>query len=823
MRKQSFSFLLFIIISAISVVGSMASAEKEGILSKLLAPGPLIKGHQDLEDKDCLKCHDAGKGVPDEKCLECHKPIKTFVTQKKGFHGLTTQTCRECHADHKGRNFDSIAFNKDKFDHGKLTGYFLEGKHAEIDCIKCHKEKLGPKSVRPGDIRYIGKASSCISCHRKDDVHFFKGDFAKKDCNACHTLKTWKDNIKFDHDKDTKFKLVGKHRELKCNDCHLADKKKNIFRYQWPQLKTAQCLSCHENVHKKTLSQRFSSGKCTTCHSENSWKIQDFNHQVTGYKLGGRHAELKCTECHKQTSSVLKETTTKNYKWVGLKSQCLTCHDDFHRFGKIKNPHFGSLNNCSACHTDKVWKPSINFDHNIHTRYVIDGAHLELKCKDCHFNKVTKQPIYKYPALVEKNCENCHKNIHIGVFSKELLKKKCTDCHTTDSWNTLKNGKGFDHNKTRFALTGAHVIAKCADCHGPSGKQVFKFKSPQVKFCIDCHKNIHINQFSKTFSAQACTACHDTKTFTERLPFDHNQTKYKLTGAHAKLKCQECHTPAAPPPVPIEWPNISKKENPHSLRLAKFLFPEEGKKQCMTCHEDYHMGQLSTHCIDCHNDKAWKPVSFNHDLQSTFPLKFKHAEVKCSECHKNTNQFVLYKGARRPVVRFKPISNQCIDCHKDPHKGSLGPRCQECHIEKNWKMTREFHKNFTLTGVHYSLACAECHKEGRKLAGMSQQCYTCHQKDDVHSGTLPDCKECHTQQFWELSRFKHSLTRFPLRGAHRTLDCMECHKNGAYKGLNPQCVACHLADYNANPRPEHNGNLDCAECHRNQFSFGNAR
>lgn len=645
---------------------------------------------------------------------------------------------------------------------------------------------------------------------------------SKKDCNACHTLKTWKDNIKFDHGRDTKYKLQGKHTELKCNDCHLADKNKKVFRYKWPQLKTAKCLSCHEDAHKTNLSKRFSGGNCTTCHTQETWKIQNFDHGVTGYKLGGRHAELKCSECHKQPAALLKSETKKNYKWRGLKSQCLTCHEDYHLFGKIKKPHFGLLNNCSSCHTDKAWKPAKNFNHDTDTRYRLDGAHLELNCKDCHVSKTSKRSIYKFPKLEQKTCETCHKNVHIGVFSKKLLSQKCTDCHVTDSWNTLKTGKGFDHNKTRFPLTGSHRTAKCADCHGPTGKQIFKFKSAQAKFCIDCHQNVHIDQFSKTFSAQSCTTCHDTKTFKNRLPFDHNKTRYKLTGAHEKLKCQECHQPQSRIES-IQWPNINKKESPRRLQPGKYLFPEVSKKQCLTCHEDYHQGQLDSRCTQCHTEKAWKPYSFDHNTQSTFPLKFKHAEAKCSECHKYGKQTISYKGAQRRVVQFKPLSNQCGDCHKDPHKGNLGPRCQECHIEKDWKVTRTFHKNFTLTGVHYTLACAECHKDGRKLAGMSQQCYTCHQKDDVHSGTLPNCKECHTQHLWELSRFKHSLTRFPLRGAHRTLDCMECHKNGVYNGLNSQCVSCHLADYNANPIPEHNGNLDCAQCHHNQFNFGNVQ
>jgi nitrate/TMAO reductase-like tetraheme cytochrome c subunit len=141
--------------------------------------------------------------------------------------------------------------------------------------------------------------------------------------------------------------------------------------------------------------------------------------------------------------------------------------------------------------------------------------------------------------------------------------------------------------------------------------------------------------------------------------------------------------------------------------------------------------------------------------------------------------------------------------HFVPYKGNFGKTCQECHTEKNWRSTKDFHKNFTLSGLHYTLECSECHKDGKKLAGLSQQCIACHQKDDVHNGSQPNCKNCHTQHFWEVTSFRHSLTKFPLRGAHRVIECTDCHNNGIYKGLSSSCVSCHLTDFNANPAIQH--------------------
>ena len=98
--------ILFLIGLASGVAFDAARAESsgEGLIISLLAPGPLMEGHKEWEHGGCLKCHDAGKGVPDGKCLDCHKEIKKSIDRKTGFHALAKGTCISCHSDHKGRN-----------------------------------------------------------------------------------------------------------------------------------------------------------------------------------------------------------------------------------------------------------------------------------------------------------------------------------------------------------------------------------------------------------------------------------------------------------------------------------------------------------------------------------------------------------------------------------------------------------------------------------------------------------------------------------------------------------------------------------------------
>jgi hypothetical protein len=802
-------------------------AEDEGIMNRLFAPGPLQLGHAQLEGTDCLKCHSSGKGVPDSKCLDCHKPIKAAVDAHLGYHGTMKGACIKCHSDHKGRDYDSTAFDFKTFDH-KLTGYPLVGKHADLKCSECHKETRGNKKLRPNQPVFLGaNASSCKTCHAKDDVHFFKGDYAKKDCNACHALEKWKTGIKFDHTKDGHYKIEGTHEKLTCNECHNPEKKgKAGSIYQWPDLKAQKCLSCHENYHKSALSPKFQGGNCTQCHSQTEWKIPHFDHGITKYSLRGKHAEITCSECHTKTlpAPAKKDRMGRAYgkfiEWKGLKAACLSCHKDYHRFGNYKSPMHLKPAQCLSCHDESSWAEVHDFSHNASTRFKIDGEHKKMKCSECHL-EVDKKPIppprpgvYVWPQLMTKTCEACHKSPHIGKFPKAMLAKRCTECHVTDGWKVIRNnGKNFDHAATRFPLTGKHVGISCTSCHIKNKVEVYKWTTTDKGFCIVCHENVHTRQFDNNLNAQSCGECHSTKNFTERFKFDHNQTRYPLKGAHAKVECSTCHTPTN-----MLFPVKS------GHRMNKYLFPNLEKDSCLACHQDTHRGQLSKNCLQCHNESQWKPFRFDHQTQSKYPLNGKHKELRCDQCHKSDKNNTVQDFSKvYPLVHFKPIGTQCLNCHKDPHNGHFGSSCSSCHAEQTWKVTKDFHRNFTLTGVHFTLQCTECHGQGKMLSGLSQECMVCHKKDDVHSGTLPVCSTCHLQSMWENNKFRHSLTNFPLKGAHRTLQCQSCHANGTYQGLSSECVACHLKDALTATSPAHSpiGNFtNCTQCHHgNSFAW----
>jgi hypothetical protein len=67
---------------------------------------------------------------------------------------------------------------------------------------------------------------------------------------------------------------------------------------------------------------------------------------------------------------------------------------------------------------------------------------------------------------------------------------------------------------------------------------------------------------------------------------------------------------------------------------------------------------------------------------------------------------------------------------------------------------------------------------------------------------------------------RHSQTRFPLVGGHRTAACRACHTNqerNEYAGVPTDCYSCHRVDFEATLAPAHaqaGFGTDCVACHK---------
>lgn len=518
-------------------------------LESVLAPGKLAAAHAKYEG-DCDKCHlKFDRKAQDRLCMDCHKEVRQDLSAKLGMHGLMKpQTCRSCHTDHKGAGAHIAAFDKNSFDH-RGTNYLLKGAHQKTDCAKCHlpasKEKgyriaqrecsachkkddvhkgsLGAKCADchteanwkeakldhdktdfplegkhadvkckdcHKDTKYQDTPKTCNECHRKDDKH--KGKYTEK-CEKCHDAKSWKKPT-FDHNRDTKYDLLGKHRGPKCDACHTTG-------YVYRDKLSNVCNDCHrkDDKHKETLGT-----DCAKCHTERDWKEPPrFSHDKTDFPLTGKHAKVQCKDCH--TSAVFNHAP----------KACIGCHakDDTHK---------GTLGEaCADCHNDLDWKKS-SFNHD-KTRFALLGKHAKAKCDACHKAAAGRTPQYKDAP---KDCWGCHQrdDKHEGQEGKA-----CGSCHDEKAW---KPAPRFDHGLARFPLLGKHGPVDCKKCH-----ETPRYKDAKTA-CVACHAK---DDAHKKKLGPDCGQCHNAQNWKSWV-YDHDKrTRFALDGAHKKVGCEACH------------------------------------------------------------------------------------------------------------------------------------------------------------------------------------------------------------------------------------------------------------------------------------------
>ncbi len=518
---------------------------------------------------------------------------------------------------------------------------------------------------------------------------------------------------------------------------------------------TKLCLDCHREVTKDVAQKQGYHGRfkeereCRECHTEHKGRReniapitgQTFNHEQTDFPLKGAHADAKKAEC--------KACHKPKVKYRDTPADCYACH-------KKDDKHKGSVGPaCADCHTERNWKET-RFDHS-KTRFLLRGKHADVKCVDCHADER-----YKNTPM---DCYACHKkdDYHKGVFGP-----KCETCHGERDWKT----SSFNHDKdTTYPLKGKHTKTKCESCHKvPVGKE----KTPAA--CYACHKK---DDKHKGNYGEKCENCHIEKDW-KSIPFDHDRdTKYPLKGKHKTTKCESCHKGR--------------------------LYKDKTPTTCYACHkkDDKHKGNYGEKCENCHIEKDWKSIPFDHDRDTKYPLLGKHKPLKCESCHKGH----LYK---------EKLKTTCYACHEndDKHKGQEGTKCEECHNERSWKETKFDHDitRFPLLGKHAKVECKKCHLTAA-FKDAKSDCVACHEKEDVHKRRLGlQCEDCHNARDWKIWDFDHDTrTHFKLDGGHKELDCYACHRSPMGKKVKASdaCVSCHKKD------DKHEGSFgpSCERCH----------
>ncbi len=646
-------------------------------LTGFVSPGELAEPHAKLEGLTrCLECHAAG-GVSATKCMGCHEKVEQQVASFRGFHGRLGENCEGCHPDHRGREFEMIQIDTERFAHQR-TGFKLEGAHDSLACEDCHEEEG----------TWSGIEQACGSCH--EEIHGAKA--SKRDllprCESCHTVVDWKalplPTSTFDHgDKeDADFHLVGAHQSVPCADCH------EDLRFVPTQ--ADKCTDCHDDPHHTPFS-----GTCESCHDVvEDWRVPGFHHDQTDYPLEGQHRDASCRGCHgKSTTAPLPF------------GACTDCHED---------PHLQQFEprTCDDCHTVEVASFALpGFDHD-KTDYPLLGEHQDVDCVGCH----GESPEARYVDLPAEDCVACHQedDPHNGKFDPQT----CSSCHSELGWGVEE----FDHDLTDYPLRGAHEPLDCKACHEEDQWSGLSYGS-----CAECHRKgmPHKDEMSDA----SCQECHVVDTW-ESVSFDHGTTDFPLDGAHVQIACLDCHQEATfttekttceachGPDEPArhfdgaceqchttsDWRELAATANIHDatgflLRGSHSLLqcaechdersdtmnlPAMQNGECVSCHaaDEPHRNLLGDRCDDCHNSYDWMNTRWRHS-QVGWALRGNHRLAACDECH---------------ATGFVGTPRDCWRCHENqadpsllPHRSAYFMDCETCHRPYDWAFTRYPH------------------------------------------------------------------------------------------------------------------------------------
>ncbi|RMH03255.1 MAG: hypothetical protein D6702_06465 [Planctomycetota bacterium] len=728
--------------------------------------------------------------------------------------------------------------------------------HGRGSCAECHGR---------GDDAG-GMAAACAECHeevaaQRRDGRGLHGTLAaelRDACGRCHPehlgdafeptgetvfAQAGLSRSEFDHS-TVEFLLTGRHDDLGCKDCHPRAEADPLPAGQPRFLDRRQdCTSCHEDPHRGRMRRA-----CEDCHGQEAKfeQVAAFRHD-SRFPLVGGHAGRACTECHPKESLQSVEALDAGVPEDGWRD-CRSCHDSPHAApflaAAAARRGLAEGTSCEACHP--VEGPAFaeaELDPADHagSGFPLSPPHARAACTDCHGEKDGQRTWReRFPGRAPDQCALCHEDPHRGQFAGGPFAGGCLECHDEQSWKPPL----FDatrHERARFALTGAHRRAECADCHlDPPPGQPRRFR-PLDRLCQDCHRDAHRGAFAARAAAAppagTCASCHGTEAFAPALAgsFDHGaDASFALRGAHQRAECRACH------------PELPEPEAATGRTFAFVADRVEGDPRlCASCHEDVHRGAFDrpeapavpgggVGCARCHDEESFRRLrtgAFDHGAWTGFALVGAHRQTDCAGCHGRSDQEPPPGGRSlgRVSDRFPGPAERCVTCHPDPHlgvfdrlglptaaEGAVG--CARCHQPISFRaltLASFDHGRWTrfpLGGRHAEASCDACHPPlaGRTPTGRTHatarglDCASCH--DDPHVGQFAvagrtNCARCHDDRAFQPARFDHQKdSRFPLDANHVRLDCEACHKpwplrgGGSairYKPLGTRCQDCH--------------------------------
>ena len=185
-------------------------------------------------------------------CAACHRrlatgdPAAATLGSARVVMRPARAACSDCHLDpHRGRFSPGgararaegcvachslEAFRPSGFDaaaHAR-SGFALEGAHRATPCLGCHASLKHPPSpstllAAAADARVLpldDAPTRCAGCHTDPHGGQFAARQDKGACSGCHGLDGFAPAARFDHARDTRYKLDGAHARAACAACH---------------------------------------------------------------------------------------------------------------------------------------------------------------------------------------------------------------------------------------------------------------------------------------------------------------------------------------------------------------------------------------------------------------------------------------------------------------------------------------------------------------------------------------------------------------------------------------------------------------------------
>lgn len=204
-------------------------------------------------------------------------------------------------------------------------------------------------------------------------------------------------------------------------------------------------------------------------YSSGSNAVTGWSDAVRPGPLSKSHAFLndECESCHTAVKGV---TATK----------CATCHAfPVDLLLRRSTAFHANVQTCSGCHVEhqRAGDRPIKMDHSVlekvarksagrpaaldcvscHTIEDVHQTFFGKECASCHLTTTWEIAKFQHPSAKSTQCAQCHKPppshsmMHFEMVSQRVARQeapvaRCYSCHTTDSWNNIKNVGWYDHH-----------------------------------------------------------------------------------------------------------------------------------------------------------------------------------------------------------------------------------------------------------------------------------------------------------------------------------------------------------------------------------------